>query len=509
MDKNTIKVTCACLIVFYFLLSFISSFQVPVGWDSSIIIDGSYRISLGQAPHTDFFTNIGFLVYLLGALGLFLDINWSYASIYFGFYIFYLFTIFFTTYRFLNIKNINSMLIVIVTFISAYAFTHRIEGYSALSLGNTGLYNHIGHFLLTILCLNTFRILSENKQYIDKKDLYFISIILTCLFIGKITFFLVSIPIITFLIIRNLKAYIEIMLLTFVFVTLIYILMGIKLFDVISYYNLIASNGDSLINEMFSIKIIKIHLLGTPLQYYLAVIILSYGYIRLNLVSIIQGVALCIAVIFLTYFLSVTNGQEPEPFLPFLYSLIFLMYFGFMLSRKEYHPEFKINYKNLTLPLIVSIYLLSGHIFLNTKGHLHWISYNTFSAVIDIKSYINKIKPAPSYHIDCIEPYITSNSQVLSVGSNNIYNYYFNLIPPKETLHYWHESVTFNEKIAKSSDIFLPEKMLSNVNLIFLSKTNMLSSVNIFKKIYKNYLEKNFIEFNSPKNQCIILKRIE
>ena len=508
MNKDNIIFTCYAAIFFYFLLSLFSSFQVPINWDSSIIIDGSYRLSLGQAPHTDFSINTGFLTYLLGSLGIFIGINWSYASIYFGFYIFYLLTICFTTYRFSNFQNINFVVIVLIIFTSALAFTHRMEGYEATTLGHTGLYNHLGHFLITILSLNIFRILSERNKNIDKKDLFFIAIILTCLFIGKITFFLVSMPIAAFILIKGMNAYIKTMLLTLLLIGLVYFALGIKVVDVLSDFKLLKVNGDTL-NKLFSFKTIKYHLFGTPFQYYLAIIIVTIGYIRINAVSILQGIILCLSVIILSYCLSVTNGQKPEPFLPILYSLIFIMYFGFMLAKKKYQSKFTAHYKGLILPLLVSSYLISGHIVLNTKGHLDFISYNTYSLLVNYNDFITKIKPVSGYHIDCIEPHIKSNSQILSVGSNNIYNYYFNLRPAKRTLLYWHEGVTFNEnRLSTSNEIFLPENVFSEINLIFLNKTQHYGSVAMFQRIYKDYISKNFIEVSNT-DDCIIFRRVE
>jgi hypothetical protein len=50
-------------------------------------------------------------------------------------------------------------------------------------------------------------------------------------------------------------------------------------------------------------------------------------------------------------------------------------------------------------------------------------------------------KTIPTY----LENHLNNNDKILCVGNNNIYNFYFKLIPIKNTLLYWHNDVTFNK----------------------------------------------------------------
>ena len=503
MRNKTIINVCYILTLFYLLTGLILSSQVPLNWDSSIIIDGSYRIFLGQAPHTDFSSNIGFLVFLLGSIGFIFGLDGPYASIFFGFYIFYLLIIGWISYRLLIINKLGYMVMVPIIFILSLAFTHRIGGYDALTIGHTGLYNDIGNFLITIMCLQLFVVFSYEKNRIYKKDIIFLAVILAFLFIGKITFFLVALPVLSLLLIKDVKALIKLLFLSLGLVLIVYYILGVSVTDVIADINLTAQNKN-IFNILFSLENLKLHILGSPIQYYFAVIIATFGLIRLNVVSILQGVGVGLTVIILSYLLSTTNGQKPDPFLPVLYSLIFIMYMSSLLFTNKMHKAIS---TGLLLSLIISVILVSERIVLNTKANIEWISYHLHDLYTDTNEFITRITPNPEYNIACIEPYIKHKaSKIISVGSNNIFSHYFKLDPPQKTLLYWHNRVTFSEIAAKQNKLLLSERVLSDANLIFFDITKHRGSVDVFKRIYGDYLKINFFEAKNT-DSCVVLVR--
>jgi hypothetical protein len=85
-----------------------------------------------------------------------------------------------------------------------------------------------------------------------------------------------------------------------------------------------------------------------------------------------------------------------------------------------------------------------------------------------------------------------SGDNVLTVGSNNIYAFYFQTVPLKNTLLYWHDSVTFNRVLAKNDSYFSPDRVFKDVDLVYLTYQDQPDSANAFLDIYSFWLHRNY-----------------
>jgi len=101
-----------------------------------------------------------------------------------------------------------------------------------------------------------------------------------------------------------------------------------------------------------------------------------------------------------------------------------------------------------------------------------------------------------------------SGDNVITVGSNNIYAFYFQTVPLKNTLLYWHDSVTFNRFLAKNDPYFSPDKVFKDVDLVYLTYQEHADSTNTFLDVYSLWLHR-FYEIKESADDWTVLRRIK
>jgi len=135
------------LILFGMSRLLISAYMIP-NWDNAILIDGSYRVFLGQKPHHDFSTPIGPIYFAIGALGMLLT-SPTIAGIDFGIVVFGIALLGICSYVFRGMSKGSMGLFLLV--LGSYLFTGRmLHADNPAAGGYTGLYNLYGYSLFFI-----------------------------------------------------------------------------------------------------------------------------------------------------------------------------------------------------------------------------------------------------------------------------------------------------------------------------------------------------------------------
>jgi len=84
------------------------------------------------------------------------------------------------------------------------------------------------------------------------------------------------------------------------------------------------------------------------------------------------------------------------------------------------------------------------------------------------------------------------SDELILVGENNLLPYQSLSIPKSGGLLYWHDQVTFSERLSRSSVFFRPENIFRSNSLIILSSVHHADSVAAFMSAYGDYIRQNY-----------------
>jgi hypothetical protein len=214
--------------------------------------------------------------------------------------------------------------------------------------------------------------------------------------------------------------------------------------------------------------------------------------------------------------------QEPENLFSSFFSMIFLTYL--LKSRISINYKSK---KKYILTYCLIIFFSIKLFLLNTLGlfslpilnkqQVFLKSINPNISDITLKKITNSLSfPILENHksrLILVKPFLSQyilnhtvpSDGILTIGKNNIYNFFYNKTPIKNSLLYWHYGVTFNENISKIH-YYNPENIFSKINFIEFDFTTHNETSTKFFKIYEPFILKNFVLVYSDKSSKIYKK---
>jgi hypothetical protein len=164
---------------------------IAAPWDVFVLIDGAWRISNGQIPHTDFHNPIGALVYAVFAFGMRID-GPSLQALAYGNSIFLSLVGLWTMA--ISYKRLTPVFgLILTTFIVVLLAATRPLGYDVETTTYAMLYNRYGWALLSILMIQLLLAPKSEAARFAVFDSLSAGLLLGLLFFCKITFFIVGV----------------------------------------------------------------------------------------------------------------------------------------------------------------------------------------------------------------------------------------------------------------------------------------------------------------------------
>jgi hypothetical protein len=493
---NLVVIFSIIFSLFFCLLRFLGSDKLGLNWDSPIFIDGAYRVFLGQIPHIDFSSPVGPIVFWAGGAGMYLT-SPTLAGMNVGYLIYGAMIVTAGTFFLRNILN-RAFLSAFILVESFFIFSPKMLHHDFL-LGYTGMYNVWGYALLFFLGNFLF---CDFRKNLSRQDLIIKGVVCSSIFVQM-------------LLIKN----------SFAFVAFIFLLVWISKSNIkyfsqgFIFFSLIGGFALSIYFKFDLYPLIRdqeITILSRLSQHpfsnhdFLSAMIKNVGY---DIMFIVFSSALLIyfipdrrvfiikmslAYIFSGYLLCASIMQKPVFVLSNLFGFIVLVwlchYFHIFKKLLFFTP---ILFVSALIFVIRLGYISAFPIFGSMSSFLN--GSPNFDVVSSRKSLQGQISPFLNKNIADIDttglppPGGQLSGGFSSVGINNLYNYYYLIEPPKNTLLYWHSGVTFTPELVEIMYFYAPVRILKDSEFLYLNSTfHNGKTVHDFLLVYGDYLNENF-----------------
>lgn len=465
------------------------SLMTATAWDSGIILDGSYRVYNGQIPHTDFYSPISPLIFIIGAIGFWIG-GVSVGSIQFGEIVAFI-IIAYSAILLFSRRMSNSKSLFLVLAITSFIIAPRIFNYPFYVFGIVGRYNSLGYSLILLMFPI---ILRRDKTDIKEYEYVSLGLLFFLLLFTKVTFAIaagvfISMEFVTYF---NKKGFLLVTG-TFMVAVLCTFFIGFNIFDMILDFKRVAE-----------VRNIKLHNLSLYSQVIIA--LLPYSFLALFVSFKIYKKSqdkliffLFTGVIFIEFFLCFTVMQTPEiVILPFYLLVSLFIHKGLFTNFNLRHSVYVIliiipvlviflkNYSSLLLNFAVGLNSSLEQKFASKKSEYKTLNYGYSEEVIDfIKT--NKLE-----------------NKKIHVFSVNLITYRLKSPTPKNTPLYWHEYVTYSPG-SLLSDIYKPENVFKEVEVLVIPLKYDHLPESAFN-FYKKYIEFNFSTIYESSNWIVMEK---
>jgi hypothetical protein len=465
---------------------------IQINWDAPILIDGSYRLFLGQSAHDDFSTPVGPLNFLPGALGMALlgqsILGLNIGIVVFGIALSLTFSFFLTPAlgHFASYIYGISLALLIIS-----PATLKQPGYfSYTSPYNSWAYAVISFtFLYSIICLGSGFNNTPGYQ-IRRQNLFVLGFATSLLLYIKFPFFIASVAITLFFIqqgsekLANLRSFLTGCITS---ATLIHITLGFSLKAMMRDFEILLTSRVTdyseflrTIENYFALNVANLFLLATCVLVSIALLQDRRTYIAwLTVITLVVDLAL-----------QITIQQEPEVVLP-----TFLGFVIWSLMRQKSRAAFYVsgttlNFLRVDAILLVGILIVSnGWNFLATSVTSGTTSSIHTSNLADLQS----IYPEEIILDQQLSKLIQKNTALMVVGCNDLYSFKYGLPHSDSGLLYWHKAVTFSSKSIRENTYFAATNIFKNVDVVAASYTcpHGESAVE-FSTLYRTYLDSEF-----------------
>lgn len=460
--------------------------NIALGWDGPILVDGAYRVFKGQIPHVDFSAPMGPILFMFGGLGMWL-VGPTILGLNLGLIIFGVLTIGLgITLLYKKLSPLN--LILFSLLLGGIALTPRVLAYPSGFLMYVGQYNTFSYAMLLVVI----SVLYVKPCMLDIKEGLILTSLMLFMGLTKSTFGIAALILIC-LACGGKRFYLGCFIAFFlglsVFLWAIGFDIGPVIRDQIFTITARASSGNAGLETL--LKFIKDDYFSLS---YLVI------FLALTLSTIFcftkKNVTLLVTCLALDIFFAVTIMQPPEHVI-----LIFLL-FVFLANHEELkfvNTQRAIKFIETRIGLLIVKYLSWVTQFISALIILNF-TYQNVEAMIKNPFLSSKIeKVAISKYIlpeisPMVEKHYLKGDGIITIGKNNIYNFYYSANPVKGVPLYWHKEVTFNKNIIISSPYFDSEKIFKDVDLIYLCTLPGCkeSTVKDFFDSYGQYIESNF-----------------
>ena len=501
---------------FFFLFSFILTATVfvfiyeliGVNWDTSLLIDGAYRVSKGELPTTDFLTPFAQLIFVFASFGLNL-----FPQTMFGFnlgLIFLSLVLSLIGYRSISLSyNFDNYYKIIFGTIFLILIFPKSMSYG-FTWSHVGIYNRFGYGILSIIVVTLTPFVF--KKTFKKEPLIWCGLLIACLFYLKITFFIVALLFLPLLIIFRVDKIYSLILISSILI-FTFIFGGIIGWDFLSFYNDLKYLYYISTDGVFKNKIYKISEFFHPFSFIswflmIYLTIKDTSKIKDKLIFIFLALYCLGADLVLNY----TINQPYQNMMAIIMSLYLIGsgHLSIIFKDLDFFVDKNRKVRTSSLPKLFLSLIVVYHITL----HFHLYTYfflNNIPAVItkiktfDIqKKYISNIyKELPKE----VKKIIKSDSKIIVVGHNDDISFSLSLKSPALPVLYWHEGQTFSKNSIKIDKRFKANNLFKQVDIVIL-KTKGVHSISSksFKNMYSKYLKKYFTILSAEKNFTVYIK---
>lgn len=496
-------------------------------WDTTVLLDGGWRIVNGQAPHTGFHSPNGALTYALAAFGMEIAPAGT-ASITYGDA--FLFLLLLPICWYLASGRFSWLIASVFVFFEGFYFiTPRPPGYPVLFTSYAMIYNRHGYFLIALLCLCVFlrrRVESSSSNLIEG---LFAGIVLGLLLFCKITYFAAGVAIFavgSILIRKPLRWFLS-LLCTFSGVCLTFwALVHVSLY---AYFRDIVTAG---LAQSPAMRISLLHqgLLTNSMWIYLIVFCLilrsldemrlsSRGMIVLYLWLVI-GLILAVSLFLLSGNAAQNSGADDPMYL--LAGIVLLEFCRRKdLDGRIVHWDFRSQWTYcvslmllvpaFSVPILVPEMESTGYaIAWDTFRRPHFESWRRVHSVHLRDFYVPSIPRNTAYWpvaefpqklndgIDLLRANIRSGDRVTTLGYTDPFSFALGIPPPKGGQLWWDVDFSFNQAQHPTAEDFLGQATLLMVpRLTDRSNGCCFATPDLMHKLYDDYLYLHFKEIAS------------
>ncbi len=478
---------------------------IATNWDTKFLIDGAYRVSMGENPHSDFFTPFGQLIFFFTSIGLKL-----FPQTLMGFNIGLIFLVTILSliiFRAISLSYKNYFIIFGIVFITLIFPKSLSYGFT---WSHVGLYNRLGYGILIAVIITLIPYIF--KKHLKTEPIILCSILTASLLYIKITYFVAVILFLPLFIIFNVrKLYLLIFLLNIVL--FIVILGGVINWDFPSFYR------DLKYLHQMSVNNTLYYRFSLPWMYINPFHITSWLIIMFcilkdekDLKNKIKTIMIGLYCLGLDVFINITTNQAYENIMIIILSLYLIGFEYFNLNYKNFSPLNNDKVSKSSLPRLFLFCIVLYHLSL----HAHLYSYNFFQQSLVVMKKISNFDFLKKYESDLylklpdkVKKIIKIDKKILVVGDNDDISFSLGLQSPRQPNLYWHKNQTFNTLSSKISKKFKPENVFKNVDIIILnySKNHAINGDVIeFNLLYDSYLKNNFELFSNDGNYKVLIK---
>lgn len=465
--------------------------DLAINWDAPILINGAYRVFSGQIPHVDFSTPIGPIIFMASSFGMWLTTP-SLLGINLGLILFSI-TLLILCILSMRKHLTPNLTFLLAIFLAAFLFSPRMLSMRTLDYGYTGIYNLYGYAIFFMGALATFgNVNVDPKKPWDSliKGVYLGVLIATLVFLkNSFGLGLLILCIAYFFVTRQMRSFGLGVFLGLLFVAGIFIgyFQGDTYPFIRDQYFVIQARLDE--RPFSRPDFIEVFIKKTYIDnLYIIFAMIAAGITMPKLRK--QVLWLGSSFLLLGYIFCASIMQWPEHILSSFVAFIIVCYV--FQYNMVFDGQWNIRDSKWSLALaIVSIIFVLKFMVIGIAG-----------LVSDSSRLLSK--PPPTFSIEgsrkitggAIDPLVLKNytkgDKVIMVGENDFLAYQLLQTPPKNTLLFWQNQVTFTSDLAANCEYFSPAEIFKDVTLVALSTKSHSDSTAAFMDIYGNYIKNNF-----------------
>ena len=461
---------------------------IQVNWDAPIIIDGAYRLYLGQTIHNDFSSPTGLLNLFPGAVGmeifgpnlLGLNLGMSLFSL--------ILTLVLTSLSLIVVSRLQAFLlsITISLFLASPATLSSKDYFSY-----TSTYNMAAYAVLTFICvtLSGFHSLTTSKKSRETFRINTaIGFAIALLVFIKFPIALISLlPFTIHLVfhpgskLRVLRIVISSFSITIVFFLLSF---KISLEAIFRDFGIVIDSRNDFISQS-TVQVSRYFAHSN--KFLLAALVILYLPSVLKRGNRLRNITLITTAFVIDLAVQVTIQQPAEIVLPLILSIP-------LVSERFTNPGrrnvlSKVSVIALFFPLLLFTYNNGFH-YVSTASHKIF-SEKPFQGLRNVG--IESIYENERKFDSAMSKFVNRNTKLVAVGCNDSYSVKYSLQHAIDTPLYWHDGVTFSEAALRANNFFNPESIFQEVNLVGISYSCPHGdSAKLFEQYYLKYLEVNF-----------------
>ncbi len=481
---------------------FLAERTFNIHWDTSIFLDGAWRVLQGQRPHHDFSSPVGPVTFLVLASGMKImgvDLQGMGLGVVFCYAVVSLWTVALCHRLFHPIACLVAFIV-----IGSYVITPHVIG-NALP-GYTSYYNSLGYALFGLLLLD---VLSRSDKAPFSRGFSSACAVLLMLF-TKVTFGLAGAAALgcRLLFYKSSPIYRTGLLMGFSVSSL---LMAIYLkFDLLSVFEDMQIVAYSRIRA-YEVGRLPIRFLELTRPAWM--LMGGLYFLRSLLVTPFNGKRFILNAtefaffMILGLFLMTGIMQAPEPVLTCLVALCFACN---ALSMESFRDRVYLNSGTLLLCMCLILPPL--------KKNYSWVNHaRRLPLKTDLVILGNGFRWDRSWGpvfdryndgLDLLRRHLSAVDRIMVVDDTNFFSAALQQPSPTQDLLYWHWGVTFHETALQKWHRFDPARIFGDVSLILIPHQEQQdTTILMFRKMYQEYLDQNFAIIERTSSWTLLRKR--